>query len=78
MNPSPVFVAFSADSPAQFRGDRSSRGGEPELAREIAESGRDWSLTHWRKEDMTAYVFRLYLEWARLVADRRESMNFVM
>ena len=25
---------------------------------------------------MTAYVFRLYLEWARLMADRRGSMDF--
>ena len=27
---------------------------------------------------MTAYVFRLYLEWARLVADRRSTMDFVL
>jgi hypothetical protein len=26
---------------------------------------------------MTAYVFRLYLEWARLYAERRGSMDFV-
>jgi hypothetical protein len=25
---------------------------------------------------MTAYVFRLYLEWARLLAPRREEMDF--
>ncbi len=26
---------------------------------------------------MTAYVFRLYLEWARLVAPARKPMDFV-
>lgn len=26
---------------------------------------------------MTAYVFSLYLEWARLSSDRRGSMDFV-
>jgi hypothetical protein len=25
---------------------------------------------------MTAYVFRLYLEWARLYAEKRSSMDF--
>lgn len=54
-----------------------SRGGEEDLARDIAEAGREWSLTHWRKEDMTAYVFRLYLEWGRIVADKRRSMDYV-
>jgi hypothetical protein len=27
--------------------------------------------------DMTAYVFRLYLEWARLVAPKRGEADFV-
>jgi len=61
-----------------FLGGPNGKGGEIDLAREIANAGRDWSLTHWRKEDMTAYVFRLYLEWARLVADRRSTMDFVL
>jgi hypothetical protein len=26
---------------------------------------------------MTAYVFRLYLEWARLLAPQREESDFV-
>ncbi|WWC72342.1 uncharacterized protein I206_106304 [Kwoniella pini CBS 10737] len=53
-----------------------SMPGESALARDIANAGKNWSLTHWRKEDMIAYMFRLYLEWGRLVADQRISMNF--
>ena len=61
----------------QFRGNLSGLGGEDALGREIGEAGRQWSLTHSRKEDMTAYVFRLYLEWRRLLAVDRASMDFL-
>ncbi|WWC98816.1 hypothetical protein V866_005709 [Kwoniella sp. B9012] len=54
-----------------------STPGEQALARDIANAGKLWSATHWRKEDMVAYMFRLYLEWGRLVADQRSSMDFV-
>ena len=47
----------------QFQGDLDQFEGENLVARGIAEAGREWSLTHWRREDMTAYMFRLYLEW---------------
>ncbi|WOO79768.1 Beta-1,2-xylosyltransferase 1 [Vanrija pseudolonga] len=65
------------DSLAYFSGDLEGNGAEDELAKKIALAGRDWSLTHFRMEDMTAYVFRMYLEWARLQAPNRGSMNFV-
>lgn len=60
-----------------FRGDLNGRGGEDRLAADIAAMGRQWSLTQWRMVDMSAYVFRLYLEWARLVAPARGKMDFV-
>ncbi|WVQ85782.1 hypothetical protein IAT38_007949 [Cryptococcus sp. DSM 104549] len=65
------------DALAFFQGDISHTGGEPLLARTIAAEGKRWSDTHWRKEDMTAYVFRLYLEWGRLVAPTRRAGDFV-
>lgn len=40
----------------QFRGGVDGKGGEDELARQIAEEGRRWTLTHWRKVDMAAYM----------------------
>jgi hypothetical protein len=33
------------------------------LAQQLAKAGRDWSLTFWREEDMTAYMFRLVFFW---------------
>ncbi|KAH8929199.1 glycosyltransferase family 90 protein [Atractiella rhizophila] len=44
----------------------------PELAaQDIAEAGRDWVQNHVRRIDMQIYVYRLMLEWARLVSDDR-------
>jgi hypothetical protein len=37
-------------------------GGHDDLARGIAEAGRQFALEHWRWEDMQAYMFRLLLE----------------
>ncbi|KAI0104050.1 glycosyltransferase family 90 protein [Hypoxylon sp. NC0597] len=45
-------------------------------ANEIAQAGRDWALRSLRKEDMQVYMFRLLLEWGRLVDDRREDLGF--
>lgn len=75
----PVKVDYSDiyDIQAFFRGtDEAGAEGESALAERIASQGLEWSHTHWRKEDLTAYVFRLYLEYARLVSPNRNSMNF--
>lgn len=41
-----------------FRGDVSGNLGHDDLAKEIASAGKAWSRAFWRKEDMTAYMFR--------------------
>ena len=41
-----------------FRGDESGNSGHDDMAKEIAGAGKVWSKTFWRKEDMTAYMFR--------------------
>jgi hypothetical protein len=64
------------DSMAFFHGDEEGQGGEDELAKQIAHAGRDWSERYYRQEDMTAYVFRLYLEWARLQSSGRNQLKF--
>ncbi|TFK25273.1 hypothetical protein FA15DRAFT_590775 [Coprinopsis marcescibilis] len=56
-----------------FRGDPSGHGGHPELAKKIAENGRQWSLTHWREADLTAYTFRSLLEYSRVMSTEREN-----
>ncbi|KXN89203.1 Beta-1,2-xylosyltransferase 1 [Leucoagaricus sp. SymC.cos] len=42
----------------------------------IARGGKEWKRSIGRKVDMEAYVYRLCLEWARLWADDRDSMDF--
>ncbi|KAH7908545.1 glycosyltransferase family 90 protein [Hygrophoropsis aurantiaca] len=52
-----------------------SNEGDKQLRR-IARAGKQWRKTVGRTVDMEAYVYRLCLEYARLVADDRDSMNF--
>nr|XP_019015081.1 uncharacterized protein I206_01169 [Kwoniella pini CBS 10737]OCF53862.1 hypothetical protein I206_01169 [Kwoniella pini CBS 10737] len=54
------------------------RNGHDDLAKEIAVEGTKWSKSFWRKEDMIAYQFRLFLEYARLLADDREESSFTL
>lgn len=45
------------------------------LAEQIAIDGQDWAAKAVRKEDMQVYMFRLLLEWGRLVDDDREELG---
>ncbi|EAU90335.2 CAP1 [Coprinopsis cinerea okayama7 len=59
-----------------FRGDPSQHNHHLDLAAKMADAGRQWSKRYWRKEDMVAYMFRLFLEYARVMGDefgRRED-----
>lgn len=44
-----------------------------EVARRIAEGGRDWWSKGLRNVDLSLYMFRLLLEWARVVDDKRDE-----
>ncbi|KAG1814630.1 glycosyl transferase family 90-domain-containing protein, partial [Suillus subaureus] len=59
-----------------FRGDPSGHGAHEDLAMKIAKRAREWSLQFWRKEDMVAYLYRLFLEYARVMDENRDSLNF--
>ena len=56
----PVQLDYSdlVDSLVFFAGDMSGEGAHEEMAKKIAESGRDWVHAYWREEDVTAYMFR--------------------
>ncbi|KAI6000279.1 hypothetical protein EDC04DRAFT_2612070 [Pisolithus marmoratus] len=47
-----------------------------EAAAKIASAGKAWSHQFWRKEDMSAYLYRLLLEYARVMSVDRESMSY--
>ncbi|KAI8626740.1 hypothetical protein F5Y19DRAFT_445427 [Xylariaceae sp. FL1651] len=51
--------------------------GRTEDARWIAAQGRKWAEKAIRKEDMEVYLFRLLLEWGRVIDDDRDKKGFV-
>lgn len=63
-----------------FRGGLNGKGAHDEVARRIARNGQCWAERTWRKEDLQIYMFRLYLEYARLMSPDRDNgkMDFVM
>ncbi|KAF2018248.1 glycosyltransferase family 90 protein, partial [Aaosphaeria arxii CBS 175.79] len=51
--------------------------GHDEQARKIAKTGQKWARKVLRREDMLIYVYRLILEFARVVDDSRERLGWV-
>ncbi|KDQ51342.1 glycosyltransferase family 90 protein [Jaapia argillacea MUCL 33604] len=74
----PIQIDFSDlyDSLIFFRGDLNGVGAHDELAKKIAGAGREWSRSFWRREDLTAYMYRLVLEYARVMSLDREEMTW--
>ncbi|BGP16351.1 hypothetical protein JCM10213_004892 [Rhodosporidiobolus nylandii] len=77
----PVKVDYSDlyDILTFFRGTPDGVGAHDELAKKIGISGKNWARDHWRKQDMAAYMFRLVLEWARLLHrndDDHQNLDF--
>ena len=62
----PSILAFFRGSPPLPHHRGTSDPGRDEVARRIAANGACWVKRTWRKEDLTAYVWRLYIEWARI------------
>ncbi|KAJ5084535.1 hypothetical protein NUU61_009114 [Penicillium alfredii] len=46
------------------------------MSKSIAQEGRDWAYKAVRNEDMEVYMFRLFLEFARVQDDNRESLGY--
>ncbi|ORX35699.1 hypothetical protein BD324DRAFT_631296 [Kockovaella imperatae] len=64
---------------AFFRGTMKGKGSHDEVARRIALNGQCWVERTWRTADLQAYMFRLYLEYARLISPDRDNgkMDYV-
>jgi hypothetical protein len=52
--------------------------GQASDGRWIAEEGRKWAEKAIRREDMEVYMFRLLLEWGRVINENRDSMVFTL
>ncbi|KAF8576914.1 glycosyltransferase family 90 protein [Ramaria rubella] len=61
---------------AFFRGDFAGTGAHDALAKRIAHAGKAWSEAYFRREDMVAYQFRLFLEYARVMSEDRDAMGY--
>ncbi|GAA5991217.1 hypothetical protein JCM11641_001623 [Rhodosporidiobolus odoratus] len=67
------------DLSAFFIGLPDGTGSHDHLAKKIAAQGKKWADEQWREVDMAAYMFRLYLEYARLLnrdGDNLQSMDY--
>ncbi|BGP48291.1 hypothetical protein JCM10450v2_004163 [Rhodotorula kratochvilovae] len=75
----PVKVDYSDvyDIMAFFVGTPDGQGGHDSLAEKIGEAGRRWARDFWRLEDMAAYMYRLSLEYARLLHHDEGDVDFV-
>ncbi|BGP40488.1 Protein O-glucosyltransferase 2 [Rhodotorula kratochvilovae] len=58
---------------AFFLGDEEGKGAHDALAQEIAAEGKKWAETHWRWVDMEVYMYRLLLEFNRIM--NRDEQN---
>ncbi|KAK8064916.1 capsular associated protein [Apiospora phragmitis] len=58
--------------------ERDAMADRTEDARWIAEQGRKWAEKAIRREDMEIYLFRLLLEWGRVIQDDRDALGFVL
>jgi hypothetical protein len=61
------------DPPAVLR----RTAGNDDAARQIAEASKEWADRVLRKEDMLIYVYRLILEYARIVDNKRDRLGWV-
>lgn len=69
----PIKVDYSDlhDVMAFFIGNPDGEGAHDSMAARIGQAGKDFAKKHWRREDMQAYMFRLIMEYSRLL--NRES-----
>ncbi|RYP03948.1 hypothetical protein DL764_004782 [Monosporascus ibericus] len=70
------FIGLKYNGP--LNGKSQTMDSRKEDARWIAEEGRKWAHKTMRKEDMEVYLFRLLLEWGRVIDDDRDNLGFVL
>lgn len=47
-----------------------------EDAKWISEQGKSWASQAIRREDAEIYMFRLLLEWGRVIDDKRDELGY--
>jgi hypothetical protein len=72
------FVGLEKKDDSKWNGKLVSFPGRQEDGIWIAEQGKRWAKKALRKEDMEVYLFRLLLEWGRVIDDRRDEIGLVL
>jgi hypothetical protein len=70
------FVGLKSRGP--LNGETHEDEGRKEDARWIADQSRKWANQAIRREDQEIYLFRLLLEWSRVIDDERDTLKFEM
>ncbi|KAK4053925.1 hypothetical protein OIO90_003762 [Microbotryomycetes sp. JL221] len=75
----PVKIDYSDlyDIMTYFIGTPDGQGGHDSVAERIGEAGRLWAKNYWRKADMAAYMYRLSLEYSRILHHDEDDVDFV-
>lgn len=68
---------FIGYRPADGKLEGGTRESHDKEAKAIADAGREWASKVLRKDDMVLYLWRVVLEYARAVDDRREELGYV-
>ncbi|GAB7365620.1 hypothetical protein MBLNU230_g6688t1 [Neophaeotheca triangularis] len=71
------FAGFNGTSPASNGDDAVTVPRHDFEAHKIAHQGRDWAEKVLRREDMEIYLFRLLLEYGRIIDDNRDHIGLV-
>ncbi|KWU47161.1 glycosyltransferase family 90 protein [Rhodotorula sp. JG-1b] len=75
----PIKVDYSDvyDVMAFFVGMPNGQGSHDSLAQKIGEAGRQWAKDYWRYADMAAYMYRLSLEYVRILHHDEGDVDYV-
>ncbi|GAA5979776.1 hypothetical protein JCM5350_002045 [Sporobolomyces pararoseus] len=65
------------DIMAFFIGTPDGQGGHDSLAEKIGAAGKRWAKEFWRKADMAAYMYRLSLEYTRILYHDEGDVDYV-
>ncbi|KAK0631741.1 glycosyltransferase family 90 protein [Immersiella caudata] len=72
------FTGIHENGETRLNGRNVKMDSKPDNAKWIADEGKKLAFKAIRREDMEVYLFRLLLEWARIVNDNRDKMGFVL
>jgi hypothetical protein len=72
------FVGMQKQDGRKLNGREVEMVARLEDAKWIADQGKSWAGTALRREDREVYLFRLLLEWGRIIDDNRDGSGFVL